>query len=800
MNSRSFLTNTSLLGSAAMAMAVPAVAFAQNSGAGTTVADPAGATNTPSDTGDNGEIVVTAQRRQERAVDVPITITSLSAETLATANVQQLSDISKITPGLRFDAQGTFVQPTIRGVGTAVTTSGGGPNVGIYVDGFYVANPEAGSFDLMRIQSVQVLKGPQGTLFGRNTTGGAILLTTADPSTETHVEAKASYGSFNAVALQGYGTTGFGDVLAVDLEGLYRRGDGYFTNIVNGDDRVGRYENWSVRAGAKAFIGDNVTAMFRYTHSDTNDPTALLTNGYIDRNGESGFLTSFVSPAGRAINQAAFGRTDTVGLPLVNLGVYAFVPGAVATRPGEVATAPDLPNSFVNVSDIYQGTIKADLGFADLTSYTQYRTDSAVNLQDLDKTAVPIFNIYIGVENRLFTQEMLLTSKPGSRLQWTAGLYYFRNRDTFVIKAAGLAATRFYPTTAVTDYSPFGGSSTLTQSYAGFFDATYEITPSLFVTAGGRYSHDQVSDAYTIIPVAQIALSANDYSANSFTPRVAIRYKPSEQSSIYASWTRGYKAGLINVGAGDVNVANNPVQPEKIDAFEIGYKYDDRTLSLDLSAYYYKYSNLQVSSFQSGLALINNAASARIYGAEAAIRYRVSDSFDVSAGAAYTNARYEDFAPNATSPGAPFYTYCDPAAGPGSNVVCDPAGPAGAGGLAQTFGNGTNLQLQRAPKFTANLAATYRTPLAGGNLKLGANLYYTSKFYFAPAQQFYQDAYATVSARAQWEDRSERFTVAVYGDNLTGKRYLTQAQYNAIGIGSSWSPPATWGVQLGFKY
>jgi iron complex outermembrane receptor protein len=784
---------------AASAVALPTGAFAQSSGAGTTVMDTAGSTSAPSDASGSGEIVVTAQRRQERAIDVPITITNLSAETLAAANVQQLSDIAKVTPALRFDAQGTFVQPTIRGVGTAVTTSGGGPNVGIYVDGFYVANPEAGSFDLMRIQSIQVLKGPQGTLFGRNTTGGAILVTTADPSTETRVEAKASYGSFNAVALQGYGSTGFGDVLAVDLEGLYRRGDGYFTNIVNGDDKVGRYENWSIRAGAKAFIGDNVTAMFRYTHSETNDPTALLTNGYIDKNGESGFLTSFISPAGQAINQGAFGRSNTVGLPLVNLGVYSFVPGVVATRPGEVATAPNLPNSFTNVSDIYQGTIKADLGFADLTSYTQYRSDSAVNLQDLDKTAVPIFNIYIGIENRLFTQELLLTSKPGSRLQWTTGLYYFHNRDTYIINAAGLAALPYYPN-ALTTYNPFGGSSTLTQSYAGFADATYEITPKLFITAGGRYSHDQVSEAYSIIPVAQIRLQANDYSANSFTPRVAIRYKPSDQSSIYASWTRGYKAGLVNVGAGSIAVANVPVQPEKIDAFEIGYKFDDRTFSVDLSAYYYKYSNLQVSSFQSGLALINNAGSARIYGAEAAIRYRISDAFDVSAGAAYTNARYENFAPNATSPGAPFYSYCDPAAGLGSGVACDPLGPAGAGGLAQTFGNGSNLQLQRAPKFTANLAANYRTSLAGGKLTLGANLYYTSKFYFAPAQQFYQDASATVSTRAQWEDRSEHFTVAVYGDNLTGHRYQTQVQYNAVGVGSSWGPPATWGVQVGFKY
>src|SRR5207253_1475122 len=117
---------------------------------------------------------------------------------LQAANVIQLSDIPRLTPALRFDSSGSFSQPTIRGVGTAVTTSGGGPNVGIYVDGFYVANPESTAFDLTNVKSIQVLKGPQGTLFGRNTTGGAILVTTADPSTTTAGQFKASYGRFNA--------------------------------------------------------------------------------------------------------------------------------------------------------------------------------------------------------------------------------------------------------------------------------------------------------------------------------------------------------------------------------------------------------------------------------------------------------------------------------------------------------------------------------------------------------------------------------------------------------------------------
>src|SRR5258706_9806618 len=127
------------------------------------------------------EVVVTAQRREERAVDVPITITSISAEQLAAANITQISDIASVTPALRFDRENTWVQPTIRGVGTALVTSGGGANVGIYVDGFYSPNPLAAEFELLNVTGIQVLKGPQGTLFGRNTTGGAILVSTARP-------------------------------------------------------------------------------------------------------------------------------------------------------------------------------------------------------------------------------------------------------------------------------------------------------------------------------------------------------------------------------------------------------------------------------------------------------------------------------------------------------------------------------------------------------------------------------------------------------------------------------------------
>ncbi|WP_426000014.1 TonB-dependent receptor [Caulobacter sp. DWR1-3-2b1] len=742
-------TMTSVFALTAMLGIAPGVAMAQ-------AADTRTAVN---------EVIVTAQRRDERARDVPISITTVSASQLEAAHVEQLSDIPRLTPALRFDSAGSFSQPTIRGVGTAVTTSGGGPNVGIYVDGFYVANPESTAFDLTKVKSIQVLKGPQGTLFGRNTTGGAILVTTADPSTTTAGELKASYGRFNAQNYQGYATVGLTDRIAFDVEGQLRKGDGYFRNVINDDKKVGAYENWSIRAGLKAEVSDDVSVLLRYGHSEADDPTLLLANAYVDRDGSSGMLSR--------VPTAAYGSNSTANRQLVYF--YA-PPSTYATKPGEVAIDPPAPVGFTNTSDTFQGTVRADLGFANLTSYTQYRTDSAVNLQDLDATAINLFNIYIGIENRTVTQELLLTSKPGPALQWTSGLYYFKNRDTYIISAA------FGPP----PYFTFGGSSTTTYSYAGFLDLTYEISPKLFVTAGGRYGHDEVKDAYFNIPIAQSRVQVPDFKTNRFTPRVVVRYKPSDTSSVYASYSRSYKAGILNVGGQSLV----PIKPEDIDALETGYKYDGERLSFDLSGYYYFYRNLQVSSFQSGAAVITNAAQSRIYGLEGSARYKVSDALDINVGWAYTHARYRSFEQ------APYYSYCDPTGA----IIALACGAIGPGSLTQTVNDSSGYQMQRAPDFTGNLGVKYSTPVADGKLTLSSNLYYTSKFYFDSSKQFEQSGYEVLTLRAQWVDPSDCYSVAVFGNNVTDKRHRAQVLSNTLGIGAVWNSPTTWGVSVGAKF
>lgn len=719
------------------------------------------------------DIVVTAQRRAERSVDVPITITALNADQIETANVQALPDIVKITPGLRFDNAGAFFQPTIRGVGTPVVTSGGGSNVGIYVDGFYVPNPLAADFKLSKVQSIQVLKGPQGTLFGRNTTGGAILVQSAEPSTTPGFEGRASYGRFNEVRLQGYGTVGLTENLAVDLEGNYNRGDGWLTNISNGQ-RVGDRRDWSVRAGLKAELGA-VSVLLRYQHSYVDDPTPVLASSYRD--------------------------------PVFGSGAPLFAtPGQITFDPDLVATGSDPQDQeFVRItSDVFQATIKADLGFADLTSYSQFRKERVNTSQELDFSGAPVFQTSIPNRNRTWSQELLLTSRAGPKLQWTAGLFAFGNKDIYevYIRQASAAVLGVGPETFYIPFDPrlrIGGSGTSTKTYAAFLDATYEITPQLFITAGARYSRDEVNDAYYYSATAannQVPLGS--IKSDRVTPRLVLRYKPDDRSSLYASFTRGYKAAIIDAGGSCQNVANiptpqnptgagftcNDIQPETINAYEVGFKYNDPRLSFELSGFYYDYKNLQVSVYLRNQASVFNAASSEIYGLDGQVSFKVSDSLQINAAGAWTHARYKRF------PLAPVY------------VRCDTAGCAGgATSYVVVTQDLSNVNMQRAPEFTGNLGARYSTEVAGGALDLTGNVYYSSRFYFGPSgTQFFQNGYATVSLRGQWTDPGERYSIALFGDNVTDKRFLTAVQYSGFGVGSNWSRPATYGIEFGVKF
>ena len=754
-------TSVSVFGLLGLAVTVPAPAFAQGGEEAT----------------DSRVIIVTAQRRAEAQVDVPISITSLSSDTLETASVSQLADIGKITPALRFDFAGGFFQPTVRGIGTAVTTSGGGGNVGIYIDGFYSPNPLAADFDLISVESIQVLKGPQGTLFGRNTTGGAILVSTREPSTSGNsFEGRVRYGRYNEAKAEGIANYVVSDRVAFGIEGQYRRGDGWQHDISNNNKRVGDYENWSVRLSMKAELSDNVEVLFRYKHGQVDDPSPLLAATYVD---------------------------DTFGLG----APFGGIPGTYTTDRNKIASG-SVPEFFRSNSDVAQATITADLGFADLTSYSQYRNEKVNASQDLDYSGVDIFQLGLPNNNETWSQEFLLTSKPGTRLQWTAGLFYFQNTDQYLTYINN-------PGNGPNERIRFGGSSTTVKSYAAFLDATYELVPDrLFVTAGARYAYDKVDDAYyntrflapfldlngngqqdvgePSAPGGRVYIKDFDPGAVDFanghrvTPRFVIRYKPTDKASVYASYTKGYKAAIIDVGGSCQNApfVCSRVKPETINAYEVGAKYETSALSLEAAGFYYDYKDLQVSIFEAGTARILNAAKSEIYGLEGSARFRPTPALELSAGASWVHARYKHFE------NAPIYTPC-------STPACAARGIS----FLVVGQDLDNVTMQRTPEFTGFIGARYTTDLGGGELALSGNLSYSSSFYFGPSGiQFRQGGYETLSLRAQWTAPDEHWYLAAFGDNVTNSRYLTQVQYSNFGIGANWSKPITFGGEIGVKF
>ena len=681
------------------------------------------------------EIVVTAQRREERLQDVPISIIALNSQQLTDAHITDLAGIMQLAPAVRFDAQGPWSQVTIRGVGTSVVTTGSSASVGIYVDGFFVPNGASIDQQLLSVDNIQILKGPQGTLFGRNTNGGAILVNTLKPSEQTSAVVDASYGSDASQRYTLYGTTGLTDHVAVDVAAVLSKSHSYITNIVNDDDQVGRYDNWAVRTGLKIDVTDALSILFRYEHQNSVDPTQEEDGVYVYQ-----------------------------GHPVT---LQSVIPGAiVATQPGQVANPG--PPMFIgdhSSNNIYQITSTLDLGFSTLASYSQFRSEDGTFGQNGIPGSLPILGDTVPVKDQTTTQEFILTSKPGSRLQWTTGLYFFDWVDLFHANITLNGAP----------YIPVTGSNTDTQSFAGYLDLTYQVLDDLYVTAGVRYTHDEVKDGYYITAFTDNRVYAPTLVGSKATPRVVVRYNTTPNSNVYASFAQGYKAGMFNLGGDSLT----PVEPETINAYEVGYKYAANKLSVDLSSYYYKYKDLQVPSYGLGpgnvpVGFVSNAANSRIYGFEVQTRYQLTRSFDINAGAAYLNAKYSSF------PNAPGYAPCF-----SSPLACG----ANYGLSVPTTINAGGYDMARSPRFTTSAGGRYTTDFLRGRLAFSANAYYTSLFYEDLADQLAQHAYATLGLRAEWTDPSGKLSLAVYGVNMTDRRFYLQAYPENEAWPVSWNAP-----------
>jgi iron complex outermembrane recepter protein len=712
-----------------------------------------------------GDIVVTAQRRAERLEDVPVAIVALTGDTLAKSGIEQMSDLGQVATSVQINRAGAFTQPAIRGITTLTLGFGFENNVAVFVDGFYQPDMVTINGDLANLASVQVLKGPQGTLYGRNATGGAIVIDTLAPSKEFIANAQVSYGRFNDLRLQGYVSGPLGEKAALGIAAYYRTGDGYIRDI--GSDPVSTADD----TNAAPIKNLSLRAKLLLTPTDDLSITLGLNRGFVE---------------------------DSRGLVYtINSRPASFLP----TPPGR-ATQRDTSSSTIPAdatARATEGTAKTVLetGIGTLTSYTGYASRLSHSTFDFDASKPVITqSVSNNINQHTFQQTLDFSIKAIDRLDLIVGAFFYDDKlrvdggESYAgsVTPAGLQRTQFVRLTS--------------RSYALYIDGTWQISDQLFLSGGLRYNHEKRGISYFEVPgtVTAIAPPANNSASfSALTPRAVLRYEIAPRTNIYASYSQGFRAGVFNPTVLPSPALVLPINPEKLRAFELGFKTASPTLRFDAAVFYYDFSDLQVGvtipspiNPTTVVQLISNAKKAESYGAEAQVTYTPMPNLSIRAGAAYIRARYTDF-PNATGTGFNATT--------GFNVT----------GQVQ---NWNGQQMARAPSFTANLGFNYDTDLAGGKLALSANGSYTSSFVvanpslFGPlagaalanTQRYRQNGYALLNTQVNWTDPSGHYTLGVYGDNITNTRYNFILSGGAFGDFSQGNEPATYGVRAGFKF
>lgn len=590
MNKANSLRSSSVFAmSALLSMGVSTTAFAAEQSGG------ADAANVQAGALEIGDIIVTAQRREQRLQDVPIAVTALSGGALKSAGIAGSEQLTQVTPGLVFSNATIFAQPVIRGIGASAASSGDESNVATYVDGVYMPKQIGNFYRFNSIERIEVLKGPQGTLFGRNATGGAISITTRAPSAQPVLELDGEYGRFNRASLKGYASGGLGDKVAADIAVSYDRMPNIFTLIPQNRTPI-TAENVGVRAKIVITPTEEFKLVLAADYASTNDASSLM----------------FQPEPGTK----PLGASPPFNAPIAT-GDYNF----------SLNNEPKLD------VEQYGGSLTAvyEAGWGTITSLSSYRYGTNKSLSDFDLTIVPLVLIDQNMRDRTFQQELRFGSAGDGPFNWLAGVYYFND-------------TAFYEPLSFNPGTP--GVSAIrtklkTQAFAGYADGTYDLSDQWSFTAGLRFSSETKKFVRGSVNGFQVI---NGLKANwkDVSPRAIISYKPNSSNLIYLSFSKGFKSGQFNT----VSLQATPVDPEKLMAYEAGWKLTiARRATLNSSIFYYDYTNFQTQIFDParGVTLLNNAQAARTYGFDVQLMWQVQDNFKLSAGAAYLNAKFKDF-------------------------------------------------------------------------------------------------------------------------------------------------------------
>jgi iron complex outermembrane receptor protein len=574
-------------------------------------------TSRPGDTQEQqiSEIVVTAQKRSERLQDVPIAVTAFNAATMKALSLTDTLDLGQLTAGLVVTRVSDAAIFTIRGIGNQnAAILGDEQATSLYVDGVYFPSSQAAVFDFNNIDRIEVLEGPQGTLFGRNATGGLIQVITKTPSQTPHVDFDVGYGNYNTKTSNLYATAGIAENLAADVAIHYAdQSDGWGKNLFNGEDAFRDYDLAIRSKWLLTFDDTRVTLSGDYNHARADMGGA----GYVYPGYES--VNGHVGPPG------GFYDINENLTPVIYSTTYG---GSI--------------------------TVDQDLHWATFKSISAFHRTEDDQSYDQDYTPLPYAQALIFEREHTFTQELQLASREGSALKWVTGLYYYNDR-------AG-----FYPVTL--SGSSYNGLSLdinsvqTAVSYAGFAQATATILPATQLTLGVRYTSDHrhiVGEFDTNVPGLVLNAGNQARTFDKTTFRIALDHHFTDDVLGYVSFNRGFKSGVYN----NYSPSAPAVEPEVLDASEIGLKTEflDRRLRFNSAAYFYKFSNMQLLKVINGAqATVVNAAGAHIKGVEASMELIPVRNLTLRAGASYVDTKFTSY------PNAPFHT---PALGGGLATV-----------------------------------------------------------------------------------------------------------------------------------
>lgn len=686
------------------------------------------------------DIVVTALKRSENLQNIPAAISALGGAELQQRGVVNIQSIGQVVPNVDFGEHTGTTLISIRGVGSVVDSGVTEPTVATYVDGVFLPRATMGFVRAVDLDRIEVLRGPQGTLYGRNATGGAINFISRGSTRDLRAGINVSTGSRDAFGISGYISGPLAEGVRFRVSGGHEEEDGYV--------------RWLPDNGAIANTNvDYVRGALQL------EPTSGLT---ID------LAARYEKSTGANAVQQLF--TPTI-IP---------TPGQ-SDRPFEIYG--DGPFAARHETFIASGTINWEMSEAvSLKSVTSYVDHKSVVSFDADATDVGFYNaINFARPSESYGQELSLVGESGA-LQWIVGAFYFHENagNVLPLGIGGALAPAFG---VPVDTQVTQGLDSEVDSIAAFVDATYSITDAFRVNLGLRFNHEKktfLQNVYLRFPDGSIAPVVtdvpSDIKADRLLPKVNVQYDFSDDVNAYAQYSKGFKSGGMNLpgGAGEYAGDVGLYRPETIDAFEVGLKTQssDRRITANFAAFYYDYQDLQVTITRGvNVTLVQNAP-ATVYGIEGELRFRVSDAFTLNAAGSWLHARFKAF---------------------GS---LDDARPQL--GLINLDGQ----QLPHAPDFSGTVGAEYRVDVGSGflsSLTLRGDVSYKDRIvlrYFGTPNDS-QTSYALVNLSATIATADEKTRLRAFVNNLTDKAYRQNATYLATGAYyGNYGPPRTWGVQL----